>query len=81
MVDINCTIFILVLSYSGEFVLQRPTEPVFLTSRELGMDSEALIPPAYVAWPAGTTNSAVVPVRNAGKKSIPRLLKRFSNTG
>jgi hypothetical protein len=30
------------------------------------IDSEDSIPPAYVAWRAGTTNRVVVPARQAG---------------
>ncbi len=31
-----------------------------------GIDTEETIPPAYVAWQAGTTNRVVVPARQAG---------------
>jgi hypothetical protein len=41
-----------------------------------GIDSEDSIPPAYVAWRAGTTNRVVVPARQAGN----RFLNRFTNT-
>ncbi len=34
--------------------------------RRQGIDSEDLIPPAYVAWRAGTTNRVVVPACQAG---------------
>jgi hypothetical protein len=48
------------------------------------IDSKELIPPAYVAWQAGTTALLDVLVRQAPKaggidslESIPGLLKRF----
>ncbi len=48
--------------------------------RRPGIDSEDSIPPAYVAWRAGTTNRVVLPVP-PGWESIPGLLKRFTHTG
>jgi hypothetical protein len=44
------------------------------------IDSQDSIPPAYVAWRAGTSNRIVAPARQ-GWESIPGLLKRFTNTG
>ncbi len=38
-----------------------------------GIDSEDLIPPAYVAWLAGTTNRVVVPARHAGNRFLGSL--------
>ncbi len=46
-----------------------------------GIDSEDSIPPAYVAWLAGTTNRVVVHAGPSGWESIPGLHKRFTNTG
>jgi hypothetical protein len=43
-------------------------------------DSEESIPPAYVAWCAGTTNR-FCRIGPLGWESIPGLLKRFTNTG
>ncbi len=37
--------------------------------------------PAYAAWRAGTLNMVVVPPGTPGRESIPRLLKRFTNSG
>ncbi len=45
-----------------------------------GIDAMESIPPAYVAWRAGTSNRVVVPARKAWNR-IPGLLKRFKNTG
>ncbi len=39
-------------------------------SRRSGIDSEDSIPPAYVAWRAGTTNRVVVPARQAGNRFL-----------
>ncbi len=39
----------------------------------LGIDSEESIPPAYVAWRAGTTNRVVVPARRAGNQFLGSL--------
>jgi hypothetical protein len=41
--------------------------------RRPGSDSEDSIPPAYVAWGAGTTNRVVVPARQA----VNRFLGSF----
>jgi hypothetical protein len=49
---------------------------IYKRFRRPGIDSEDSIPPAYVAWRAGTTNRVVVP----GWESNPGLLKRFTNT-
>ncbi len=38
-----------------------------------GIDSEDSIPPAYVAWRAGTTNRVVVPARQAGNRFLGSL--------
>jgi hypothetical protein len=35
-----------------------------------GIDSEETIPPAHVAWQAGTTNRVVVPARQAGNRFL-----------
>ncbi len=48
--------------------------------RSPGIDSEETLPPDYIVWQAGTTDWVVVPVRQAAWKSIPGLLKRFTNT-
>jgi hypothetical protein len=40
-----------------------------------------LIPLAYVAWRAGTSNKVVVPARQAGNRFLSYLIKRFKNTG
>jgi hypothetical protein len=45
--------------------------------RRPGIDSEDSIPPACVAWRAGTTHRVVVQARQA---VIPGLLQRFTNT-
>ncbi len=56
-------------------------EPVFVNVlRSPGIDSEESIPPAYVAWRAGTTYRGCRTVPS-GWDSIPGLLKRFTNTG
>jgi hypothetical protein len=47
--------------------------------RRPGIDSEDWIPPAYVAWRAGTTNRVVVPARQARNRFLGSP-KRF-NTG
>jgi hypothetical protein len=36
-------------------------------------DSNESIPPAYVAWRAGTTNRVVAPVREAGNRFMDSL--------
>ncbi len=41
--------------------------------RKLGIDSEDSIPPAHVAWRAGTTNRVVVPARQAGNRFLVSL--------
>jgi hypothetical protein len=49
------------------------TEPVFdylYTLWSPGIDSEESIPPASVAWRAGTTNRVVVPARQAGNRFL-----------
>jgi hypothetical protein len=38
-----------------------------------GIDSEDSIPPAYVAWRAGTTNRVVVPARQDGNRFLGSL--------
>ncbi len=38
-----------------------------------GIDSEKSIPPAYVAWRAGTTNRVFVPVRQTGNRFLGSL--------
>jgi hypothetical protein len=38
-----------------------------------GIDAEESIPPAYVAWRAGTTNRVVVPARQAGNRFLGSL--------
>ncbi len=45
-----------------------------------GIDSKELIPPAYVTWRAGMSNTVVVPARQAENRFLG-LLKRFTNTG
>ncbi len=55
-------------------------EPEFVKVYGALIDSEESIPPAYVAYRAGTTDRVVVPARQAGR-SIPGLLKRCTNTG
>jgi hypothetical protein len=52
------------------------TEPVFANVYAV----QGSIPPAYVAWRAGTTNGVAVP-RATGWESIPGLLERFTNKG
>ncbi len=41
--------------------------------RRPGIDFEDSIPPAYVAWRAGTTNRVVVPDRQAGNRFLGSL--------
>jgi len=41
--------------------------------RRLGIDSEDSIPPAYVAWRAGTTNRVVLPASQAGNRFLGSL--------
>ncbi len=41
--------------------------------RRPGIDSEDSIPPAYVAWRAGTTYRVVVPARQAGNRFLGSL--------
>ncbi len=41
--------------------------------RSLGIDSRDSIPPAYVAWRAGTSNRVVVPGRQAGNRFLGSL--------
>jgi hypothetical protein len=38
--------------------------------RNPGIDFKESIPPAYVAWRAGTRNSVVVPARQAGNRFL-----------
>ncbi len=38
--------------------------------RRPGIDSEDSIPPAYVAWRAGTTNKVIVPARQAENRFL-----------
>jgi hypothetical protein len=38
--------------------------------RRPGIDSEDIIPPAFVAWQSGTTNRVVVPARQAGNRFL-----------
>jgi hypothetical protein len=38
-----------------------------------GIDSDGPIPPAYVAWRAGTTNSVVVQARHAENRRLGSL--------
>jgi hypothetical protein len=57
------------------YIIFRP-EPVFVNV----YGAKELIPPAYVAWRADTTNKVVVPARQ-GWESIPVLHKRFTNMG
>jgi hypothetical protein len=38
-----------------------------------GIDSEELIPPAYVAWRASTTNTVVIQARRAGNRFLGSL--------
>jgi hypothetical protein len=44
------------------------------------IDYDESIPPAYVAWRAGTTNGVVVPARQVGNRFLG-YLKRFTDTG
>jgi hypothetical protein len=41
--------------------------------RSPGIDSEEAIPPAYVAWRAGTTNRVIVPARQARNRFLGSL--------
>ena len=41
--------------------------------RSPGIDTEESIPPAYVAWRAGTTNGVVVPALQAGNPFLGSL--------
>ncbi len=50
--------------------------------RSPGIYSKESIPPAYIAWRAGASNSVVVPARQAGNRflgSAPRLLGRIDS--
>jgi hypothetical protein len=38
-----------------------------------GIDSKESIPPAYVAWRAGTSNRVVIPARQAGNRFLGSL--------
>ncbi len=59
-------------------MFQRGAELVFVNVQG---DQES-IPPAYVAWQAGASNTVVVLARQSGNRfSILRLLKRFKNSG
>jgi hypothetical protein len=51
----------------------RSLSPYCKRLRSLGIDSEGSIPPAYVAWQAGTTNRVVVPARQAGNRYLGSL--------
>jgi hypothetical protein len=42
--------------------------------RRPGIDSEDSIPPAYATWRAGTTNSVVVPARQAGNRFLGSII-------
>jgi hypothetical protein len=44
------------------------------------MDSKESIPPAYVAWLAGTSNKVFVPARQAGNRFLGSL-KAFQISG
>ncbi len=48
----------------------RPRARICKRLRRPGIDSEVLIPPAYVARRAGTTNRVVVPARQAGNRFL-----------
>ncbi len=72
----------------GESKREKPRAQICKRFRSPGIDSKESIPPAYVAWRAGTWNrfvvyplmySVVVPARQAGYRF--RLLKRFTNSG
>jgi hypothetical protein len=57
-------------------VLQRFADPEFLNVRgaqESIPTSKESIPPAYVAWRAGTSNRVVVPARQAGNRFLGSL--------
>ncbi len=49
--------------------------------RSPGIDSKESIPPAYVAWRASIRQIGLSYRPAQGWKSIPGLLKRFTNTG
>ncbi len=51
----------------------RPRARICKRLRRPGIDSEVLIPPAYVARRAGTTNRVVVPARQAGHRFLGSL--------
>jgi hypothetical protein len=58
-------------------------------SRSSGIDSKESIPPAYVAWRAGTSNEVDVPAHEAGNRflgslkglQIRALIALFSSPG
>ncbi len=60
----------------------RPRARICKRLRRPGIDSEVLIPPAYAALRAGTTNRVVTCCTGpSGWESILGLLKRSANTG
>jgi hypothetical protein len=46
-------------------IISNPRARIYKRLRRPGIDSEDSIPPAYVAWRAGTTNRVAVPARQA----------------
>jgi hypothetical protein len=67
--------------YGGLLCKLKGPEPEFVyVLRSPGIDFEESIPPAYVAWRAGTTNRVFI-MGPTGWELIRGLLKRFTNTG
>ncbi len=58
----------------------KPRTRICIRLRSPGINFEESIPPAYVAWRAGTTNRVFI-MGPTDWELIPGLLKRFTNTG
>ncbi len=50
-----------------------PGEPVFVNVYRAQESIREPIPPAYVAWRAGTTNRVIVPARQSGNRFLDSL--------
>jgi hypothetical protein len=57
----------------GLYIYRTPRARISKLLWSPGIDSNESIPPAYVAWRAGTTNKVVAPVRKAGNRFMDSL--------
>ncbi len=75
--QINETVWVYVWFYEQGNTCETTHVVAGISSAAKVFKAKESIPPAYVAWRASTSNRVVVPAW----KTIPELLKRFTNSG